>query len=157
MMNPSTAARFALFTRKPKDTDEVGKEYPLMFGAIENKEFKINVSAFKRTNDAGKDYLSLSIANEGDAQVFGGMLFKSDKKGKEGEYFGFINETYVDVVDGKKVYSHSEWQSSINAKVTTAEPGAKVSKYIGGNIRPSNKRPAPVTPPVGEEEDDIPF
>lgn len=160
MINASTVARIALFTRKPKEDDVEGKEYPLMYGAVEadgSNGFKIGVSAFKRVNGQGKSFLSLSISNEGDTQVFGGMLFKDEKKGKEGHYFGFINETYVDIDgEGKKVYSSSDWQLSINAKVTEAAPGSLVKKYISGKVRPSNRAPAPATAQDVQDEE-LPF
>lgn len=160
MINASTVARFALFTRKPKEDDVEGKEYPLMFGSVEAdgpEGFKINVSAFKRMNKGGKSFLSLSISNEGDTQVFGGMLFKDDKKGKEDSYFGFINESFKDVDgDGNNVYSSSDWQLSISAKVTEAGPGAQVKKYIAGRVRPSNRSSAPASV-QDDQDDDLPF
>lgn len=159
MINASTVARIALFKRKPKEDDVEGKEYPRMFGSIEADGpdgFKINVSAFHRVNGQGREFLSLSISNENDTQVFGGMLFKDEKKGKEGNYFGFINESFMDIEEGtgKKVYSSSDWQLSINAKVTEAAPGANVRYYIAGKVRPSNRSAAPVQT---EQDDDVGF
>lgn len=132
MMNAHTKARFALFNRDAKEADKPDTVYPLMTGNIENANFKLAVSAYLKANsNTGAKFLSLVIANEGDEQVFSGTLHRSTKPGKEDEYFGYIQEQFLDVVDGQNVYTLSDWQLGISAKVKTPE-GKK--KYIGGEV-----------------------
>lgn len=151
-INATTKARFALFTRVPKDTDEAGKTYPLMFGSIENKDFKVQVAAFLKTNtNTQAKFLSLQIRNEHDEQTFTGTLHRSTKPGKEDTYYGYINEQFVDEVDGADVYTTSEWQLIINAKQMESGGGVK---YIGGDIYPSKKNAEAAAPAVTA---DIPF
>lgn len=128
----ATKARIALFNREAKADDSPEKVYPLMTGFIENDSFKIGVSAFLKMNRSdGSKFLSLVIRNENDEQTFGGTLFKSDKVGKEGTYYGYISEQFVDQVEGNPVYSSSEWQLGVSAKIHAPE-GKK--KYIGGDV-----------------------
>ncbi|WP_395398596.1 hypothetical protein ACHMW6_00225 (plasmid) [Pseudoduganella sp. UC29_106] len=98
MINATTTANFALFNRKAKDTDEEGKEYPLMTGAISTDDWEVSVFAYKRVSKQGRTFLSLTIRNDGDEQTFTGMLFKDEKK--TDAYYGFIEEQFLDVVDG---------------------------------------------------------
>ena len=132
MMNAHTKARFALFNRDASDKDVPGTVYPLMTGNIENADFKLRVSAFLQSNsNTGAKFLSLVIGNEGDEQSFSGTLHRSTKPGKEDEYYGYIQEQFMDVVDEKKVYTLSDWQLGISASIKTPE-GKK--KYIGGDV-----------------------
>lgn len=138
MITAATRAKIALFNRAPKADDKEGVTYPLMFGSIENKDFKVNVSAFLKVNrNNGKKFLSLVIRNEHDEQTFSGTLHRSEKPGKEDTYFGYISEQFEDEVDGQTVYTNSEWQVGISAKIETAESTGR--KYIGGTIYPLNK------------------
>lgn len=133
-----TKARIALFNREAKADDNPEKNYPIMTGFIENNSFKVSVSAFLKMNtDTGKKFLSLVIRNENDEQTFGGTLFKSEKAGKEGTYYGYISEQFEDEIDGKRVFSSSEWQLGISAKIKTPE-GKK--KHIGGDVYPLNRK-----------------
>jgi hypothetical protein len=154
MIDATTSANFALFNRKAKDTDEPGKEYPVMTGVISTKEWEIGVFAYKRFTGEGKPFLSLVIRNEDDEQTFGGMLFKDQKK--PDAYYGFIQEQFKDEVKGETVYSKSEWQVSVRAKVAEAvDPASPVRKYIAGNIAPSNRRTA--ASPANESEEALAF
>lgn len=153
LINANTKARIALFNRVAKEDDKPGVTYPAMFGSIENKDFKINVSAFLKVNTTnGKKFLSLVIRNEHDEQTFAGTLHRSEKAGKEDTYYGYISEQFQDEVDGKTVYSNSDWQIGISAKVKKADSGRK---YIGGDVYPLNKTAgttsATSTPAADEE------
>lgn len=131
-INATTKARIALFNRVAKTDDDPAKVYPLMTGFIENNDFKIGVAAFLKVNtNNGKKFLSLVIRNEHDTQTFQGTLHRSDKAGKEDTYYGYISEQFVDDVDGETVYSASEWQLGVSAKIKTPE-GKK--KHIGGDV-----------------------
>ena len=154
MLNATTKARFALFNRAPREEDEEGVVYPVMTGTVEAKDFKKNVSAFKKINTKnGKEFLSLVIRNEHDEQTFSGTLHRDEKDGKEGHYYGYISEQFTEEVDGKTVYSTSEWQLGIRAKIQRPE-GKK--KYIGGDVYPLNKI-APVTDAQPAAEEDLAF
>lgn len=132
MMNAHTKARFALFNRDAKEGDKPDTVYPLMTGNIENADFKLAVSAYLKVNsETGAKFLSLVIANQGDKQVFSGTLYRSTKPGKDDEYYGYIQEQFMDVVNGEEVYTRSDWQLGISAKIKTPE-GKK--KYIGGDV-----------------------
>jgi hypothetical protein len=125
-----TNARFVLFNNTPEDQEE-GKVYPIMRGAIEAKDFKIDIGAFSETSKDNVQYLSLSIGSNEQEKVYG-RFFRDTKVGKEGHYYGYIEkaiETGVDT-DGKKVYEML-WSLPIDAKRTQSESGVK---YISGKV-----------------------
>lgn len=154
MLNANTKARIALFNRAPKEDDKQDVVYPIMTGVIEGKDFQKNVSAFKKINTKnGKEFLSLVIRNENDEQTFSGTLHRDEKDGKQGHYFGYISEQFVDETNGETTYSNSEWQVGIRAKIQTPE-GKK--KYIGGDVYPLNKH-ATATTSNPDSDDDIAF
>lgn len=158
MINADTRARFALFNRAPKPEDDPSKTYPVMFGSIENKDFKIQVSAFLKVNrENGKKFLSLVIRNEGDQQTFTGTLHRSDKPGKEDTYYGYISEQFVDYPNGEAEYTQSEWQVGISAKVEIAAGTQR--KYIGGNVYALNRarKPDAQVPDAAPAEEELPL
>ncbi|MGK5033202.1 hypothetical protein [Janthinobacterium sp. MDT1-19] len=141
MLNENTNARIALFNRRPQQDDKEGVSYPLMFGSIENRDFKINVSAFLKTNSSTQaKFLSLSIRNENDEQTFSGTLHRNNKPGKEDTYYGYISEQFVNIENGENVYSTSEWQLGIEAKILVSEGTG--TKYIGGKVYPKRAKTA---------------
>lgn len=133
MINAHTKARIALFNRDRSDADKPDVAYPLMTGNVENADFKISISAFLKSNSTtGAKFLSLVIANKDDEQTFTGTLHRSTKPGKEDEYYGYIQEQFMDLdEDGEKIYTLSDWQLGISAKIKKPE-GKK--KYIGGEV-----------------------
>lgn len=151
MLNANTKARIALFNRAPQEDDKSNVVYPIMTGVIEGKDFKKNVSAFKKINKGnGKEFLSLVIRNEHDEQTFSGTLHRDEKDGKAGHYFGYISEQFANDVNGEIEYSNSDWQVGIRAKIQTPE-GKK--KYIGGDVYPLNKHATAVDSPATQDED----
>lgn len=153
-INATTKARIALFNRAPKDDDSADKVYPVMTGFIENNDFKIGVSAFLKVNTGnGKKFLSLVIRNEHDEQTFQGTLHRSEKAGKEDTYYGYISEQFLDVQDGQNVYSSSDWQLGISAKIKTPE-GKK--KHIGGDVYALRAR-ANAGPAVSDADEELAF
>jgi hypothetical protein len=125
-----TDARFVLFNNTPEDREE-GKVYPIMRGAIEAKDLKIDVGAFQETSKNDVAYLSLSIGSNDQEKIYG-RFHRDTKVGKEGHYYGYIEkaiETGVDS-DGKKVYEVL-WTLAIDAKRTQSDSGVK---YIGGKV-----------------------
>lgn len=152
MLNAETKARIALFNRAPKPDDDPSKPYPAMTGVIENKEFKKNVSAFLKTSKTdGKQFLSLVIKNQNDEQTFSGSLFRDEKDGKEGHYYGYISEQFVEVIDGEKEYTNSDWTIAISAKRTVSDNG---KRYIAGDVYPTKSRSGTS---ASSEEDDLAF
>ncbi len=153
-LNASSKARIALFNREAKQDDDPATTYPLMTGFIENSDFKIGVSAFLKINtNTGKKFLSLVIRNQHDEQTFQGTLHRSDKAGKEDTYFGYISEQFLDMDEqGEKVYSNSEWQLGISAKIKTPE-GKK--KHIGGDVYALRAKANTAANP--EQEDELAF
>lgn len=152
MITAATRAKIALFNRHAKPDDKEGVTYPTMFGSIENKDFKINVSAFLKINtNNGKKFLSLVIRNENDEQTFSGTLHRSDKPGKENTYYGYVSEQFEDFVDSRKVYSSSDWQLGISAEIKEAESTGR--KYIGGEVYPLTKRGSSEKPAAPADEE----
>lgn len=143
MITAETKAKIVLFKREKKPTDKPGGTYPAVFGSIENSDFKINVSGFLKEAN-GKKFLSLVIRNENDEQTFSGTFRASDKKGKEGTYYGYISEQFEDLDEqGEKIYSSSDWQLGISAQVRTAQAkneDERPRRYYAGEVYPLKKR-----------------
>ena len=138
MITAATKAKIVLFPRAKKPDDKPGVTYPAVFGSIENNEFKINVSGFLKEAN-GKKFLSLVIRNENDEQTFSGTFRASDKKGKEGTYYGYISEQFEDMGEqGEKIYSSSDWQLGISAEVRLANETGR--RYYSGEVYPLKKR-----------------
>lgn len=156
MLNANTKARFVLFNRAPQEDDNPELVYPIMTGTIEGKNFKKNVSAFKKVNRSnGKEFLGLVIRNEHDTQTFSGTLHRDEKDGKAGHYYGYISEQFAqENADGKTEYSNSDWQIGIRAKIQTPE-GKK--KYIGGDVYPLNKHANVDSETSSTPDEDIAF
>jgi hypothetical protein len=131
-------ARLVLFTNNPEDREE-GKTYPIMRGAIESKDFKIDVGAFVETSQNNVSYLSLSIGNGEQEKVYG-RFYRDTKVGKEGHYYGYIEksiETGIDA-EGTKLYE-TLWTLSVDAKRAQSESGVN---YIGGRVYPKGVKKA---------------
>lgn len=138
MITAATKARLVLFSRSAKPDDKPGVTYPAVYGSIENKDFKINVSGFLKESSGGKKFLSLVIRNENDTQTFTGRMHRSDKVGKEDTYYGYISEQFEDTDEqGEKVYSTSDWQLGIAAEIRIASESQR--RYYAGEVYPKKR------------------
>lgn len=150
MLNANTKARIALFNRAAKADDAPDVVYPVMTGTLENSDGALSIRAYRKMSKEGKEFLSLLIKNDGDERTFSGSLFRDTKPGKEGHYYGYISEQFVEEKKGgEKVYTNSEWQLGISAKKQTADSG---KKYIGGDVYVMNKRGTSSATSAAEED-----
>jgi uncharacterized protein (DUF736 family) len=99
LIDAGTQGVLTLFPFTPREV-EPGKTYPLMTGVLDTKRVKIQVSAFAKTSEEGRTFLSLSVGAPGQDHI-GGALFRQEEQveatglwastpGKESDRFGVI-------------------------------------------------------------------
>ena len=159
MFNENTVATLALFRFTPalKEGETTPRartdKDPIYTGNLKGKDdsgdFKINVSAWAVP---GQKFLRLSFDHPDLEGEFQGSLNKTNDSAENNSYYGSIKEKFADEVDGKMVYSDSEWKLKIKAVVAVAASG----RYIRGDVFPWSKVPDRVVARDGSA-DDLPF
>ena len=102
LVDANTRGVLTLFPYLPRN-GEAGKTYPVMTGHLDTKRVKVPVSAFAKTTEEGRPFLSLSIGPQGQNHI-GGAVFRQEEQnpatglwelapGKENERFGVIGKT----------------------------------------------------------------
>ncbi len=102
LIDANSRGVLTLFPFVPR-TFESGKTYPAMTGHLDTRRVKIPVSAFKKTTEEGREFLSLSIGPKGQNHI-GGAVFRQEEQnpanglweptpGKENERHGVIGKT----------------------------------------------------------------
>jgi uncharacterized protein (DUF736 family) len=125
--------RLVLFNFNPENK-ESGKEYPAMSGHLDSKDFKVNISAFKKkSRESGRKYLSLSVGSPEHVKVYG-RLFRNEAEGKEYEYFGTISKTVGtgQKDENNKTIYRTLWEVQISAKLKFSKSNDMA--YIEGDL-----------------------
>lgn len=148
LINANTTGILVLFPYVPR-TMAPGVEYPVMKGHLDTRNVKVPVSAFMKSTDEGRPYLSLSIGVTGQAHI-GGAVFRQEVQsdldgrwrfvpGKENERFGLIAKT-------EKVADHAYdtiFQLNFSGKRRLSGAGVP---YIKGNVYPMRHDGAELEP-----------
>ena len=101
-IDATTRGVLTLFPFTPRNIEE-GKTYPAMTGHLDTRRAKIPVSAFLKTSEEGRQFLSLSIGPKGQSHL-GGAIFRQEEQnqanglweltpGKENERFGIVTKS----------------------------------------------------------------
>lgn len=110
LIDADTRGVLTLFPYQPRNV-AAGKTYPVMTGHLDTRRLKIAVSAFAKTSEEGREFLSLSIGPQGQDHI-GGAVFRQEEQnqidglwelapGKENDRYGVIGKTvHVPRTDG---------------------------------------------------------